>query len=522
MRVARASRSTLKIGIGAPESLDPASCFDHDGALVLGLLTDTLVACEPRSGELRPGAAAAWEVTPDGRRIVLRLRPGVRFHHGRLVTAADYAYSLSRAVRPSTGSQIAYLLSLVDGFDEVRAGRAEILSGVRALAADRLEISLSRPFHEIAAVLSHPITAAVPRELCEGRPGLFRRSPVGTGPYRFTEGSGAGDAVLVLEHLDGYYGANSAFPEGGAGGPRRVEFHVLDDADAAYRAWQSGRVDIVEVADGRAGDARRAQDAYRVTRCASLTYLAFPVQHAPFDDPLVRRAVAMAVDRSRLCEIAGAGEVLPAASVIPPRLLPGGSESSLPGLPFDPEASRRILAGCGAERRSVRIVLDGDRGHGQWVAAAARQLAAHLDWTVEVDALPRSDYLRWLQRPDALFRATWVSDYPSVDTMLFPLFHSAAAEAGGNYAGYRSARVDELIDAARATADPVTRLRRYRDAEAAVCAELPILPLWHGTMRHLVAAGRFEVDGDPIDLFGAPCARLFRSRIDERARCELR
>ncbi|MBF9070729.1 ABC transporter substrate-binding protein [Streptacidiphilus fuscans] len=517
MREASAPRSTLKIGIGAPESFDPAICFDHDGALVLGLLTDTLVTCEPRSGDLRPGAAEEWEVAPDGRRIVLRLRPGVRFHHGRLVTAEDYVYSLSRAVRPSTGSQIAYLLSLVDGFDAVREGRAEVLSGVRTLAADRLEISLSRPFHEIAAVLSHPITAAVPRELCEADPALFRRSPVGTGPYRFSEGSGAGDAVLVLERRDGYYGA---------GGPERVEFHVLDDADAAYRAWQSGRVDIVEVADGRAEDARqarrarrtedarharRARDTYRVTRCASLTYLAFPVQHAPFDDPLVRRAVAMAVDRSRLCEIAGPGDVLPADSVIPPRLLPGGSESSLPGLPFDPEAARRILAGRGVERRPVRIVLDGDRGHDQWVAAAAGQLEANLGWTVKVDALPRADYLRWLQRPDALFRATWVSDYPSVDTVLFPLFHSDAAEAGGNYAGYRSARVDELVDAARATADPVTRLRRYRDAEAVVWAELPILPLWHGTMRHLVAPGPFEVDGDdPIDLFGAPCARLFR------------
>jgi ABC-type transport system substrate-binding protein len=74
--------------------------LDHAGALVLRLLADPLIDFTPDTGEPRPAAAASWEVDEDGERVVFRLRPNVRFHHGRVVTAEDYVYSLTRVVRP--------------------------------------------------------------------------------------------------------------------------------------------------------------------------------------------------------------------------------------------------------------------------------------------------------------------------------------------------------------------------------------------------------------------------------------
>ncbi|MEK2495110.1 ABC transporter substrate-binding protein [Kitasatospora purpeofusca] len=496
----------LRIGIGAPETLDPATCFDHDGALVLGLLADPLVDHEPATGRLRPAAAERWRVDPDGLGISFDLRPAVRFHDGRASTAEDYVRALSRAVRPETGSRIAHHLSLVDGFDEVRAGRADILRGVEATGSHRLRISLTRPFHEIAAVFSHRMTTAVPSGPV-GAEGAF----VGTGPYRLVEG-GPGAERLVLERFTGYHGGNRAYPRGGAGGPRRIEFLVFSDQGAAYEAWKGRDVDLVEVAGPHSVDARRHGGAYRLTRCASLTYLGFPLQRPPFDDVEVRTAIALGVDRHLLCRRIGQGELVPAEGIVAPLLWGGPTVDNPVGPGFDPRRARRILAERGVRTdRPLPLVCDAGRGNEHWVRLVAAQLRENLGWEAEVRVLERSAYLNWLAQPDSVFRATWVSDYPSVDTMLYPLFHSDSV-GGTNYGRYRSPAVDTLMDEARAAADLPTRMARYRAAEAAVHADLPVLPLWHGTMRHLVALDGFALEGVPVDLFGAPSPRMFRER----------
>ncbi|MFF9025180.1 peptide ABC transporter substrate-binding protein [Streptomyces eurythermus] len=505
-----ATGSVLRIGTGRADSLDPATCVDHEGALVLGLLADPLADYEPGTGRLRPAAARSWDVAPDGRSVSFALRPGVAFHHGRAVTAEDYVYALSRVVRPSTGSQIAYHLSVIEGFEDVRAGRAATLAGVRAAGKLRLEVSLTRPFHEIAAVFSHRVTAAVPRELCEGDPdGAFRQWPAGTGPYRVNRAASDGHR-LVLDRFTGYHGANEAHPDGGRGRVDRIEFHYVEDEDTAYEAWRTGGLDLVEITGPRAADARRHEESYHLTPCASLTYLGFPVTVAPFDDPVVRRAVAMGIDRRRLCEEAGGGEFPLARGMVPPRLSGDGTvHTPLDGIGFDPARARALLAERGIRPRKVSVVHDADKGHEAWVGLVAGQLRDNLGWEVERRALPRSAYLRWLERPDALFRATWVSDYPSPDTVLAPLFHSGSVGGGGNYTGYRNARVDALIDSARGLSDPGARRSRYREAEAAVCADLPVLPLWYGVTRHLIAGPVTAGDGVLIDLFGAPSPRAF-------------
>ncbi len=220
----------------------------------------------------------------------------------------------------------------------------------------------------------------------------------------------------------------------------------------------------------------------------------------------MRRAVALGLDRRALCEAVGEGEFTLADAMVPPRL--GGDRPPLEPLEFDPARARAELAALGVRpERPVPLVYDGDKGHDRWITLVAGQLRTHLGWDAEIRALPRQEYLRWLDKPDALFRATWVSDYPSVDTVLFPLFHSDSVGGGGNYAGYRNPAVDALIDAARAEADPALRADRYRAAEAAVRADLPVLPLWYGTMRHLIADAVVPAGATAVDLFGAPAPR---------------
>lgn len=499
----------LRIQIGAPASIDPAVCFDHDGALVLRVLADPLVDYTPADGQLRPAAAKSWRVMPDGMSIVFTLRRGVRFHHGREVTAEDYVFSLSRVVRPETGSEISYHLAMVDGYDEVRDGRADTLRGVRALGPYRLEIRLMQRFHEVAAVFSHRVTAPVPRELCESDSESFRRRPVSNGPYRLVR-PWEQDGSVGLERFAGYYAANAAFSSGGTGQVERIDFDVLDSSDTAYRAWTGGALDVLAVPESQVVDEATLGGSYYRTPCAALTYLAYPVRVPPFDDPTVRRAVAMSIHRERLCELVRSDELTPAHRIVPPQL--ASDDRALLDVSYNPELARRMLAAQHLPADfTLPVVFDEDKGHDNWVGQIGADLRENLGWRVEVRPMPRARYLQWLAEPDALFRATWMCDYPSVDNFLFPLFHSASM-GNGNYGGYLNPTVDTLIDMARATTKAVDRRDRYRAAEQAVCDDLPILPLWFGIHRHLVNTDRFDVDGWPIDIFGDPSPRLFRAR----------
>ncbi|MFF0146636.1 oligopeptide transport system substrate-binding protein [Amycolatopsis sulphurea] len=503
--------SSIRIFIGEPSSIDPAQGFEHDGALVLRFLADPLIDFTPDTGEPRPAAAASWEVDEDGKRVLFRLRRDVRFHHGRAVTAEDYVYSLTRVVRPETGSKLAYNLAMVEGCEAVLAGRSDTLSGVRALAPDLLEVRLTEPFHEIAAVFGHRVTAPVPAELIEADPEDFRVRPVSTGPYRIAEPWREGIG-LVLERFDGYYGSNAAYPDGGGGHVDRIDLAVYDEVDEGYADWQRGALQITKVPPARLGDAFGFGERFRRTPCALMQYIGFPTRVAPFDDPRVRRAVAMSVDRQHIIDEIFHGTRPIADRVLPPAIARGDGGDDLIDIEYSPQRARELLAEAGVGTDlEFDFCFNAGLGHDAWVALALDQISAALGWRFRLTPLPWPEFLRWLPRADALFRMTWVIDYPSPDNFLYPLFHSESIHHD-NFTGFSSAEFDLLIQRARSTADPAERAKLYRAAEEVVCSALPLLPLWFGVQYHLVDLDRFDIDGPPVDLFGEPALRLYRPR----------
>ena len=503
-----ASPSRIRVFIGEPSSIDPCNGFEHDGALLLRFLADPLVDYDPVTGAPHPAAAESWTVSADGRAIDFRLRPGVLFHHGRKVTAADYVYSLSRAVRPETGSKLAYHLSCVEGYEDVRAGRARVLSGVAALDERTLRVTLVRPFHEVASVFGHRVTAAVPEELAEKDPEIFRTRPVSTGPYRVIEPWVAGRG-LTLERFEGYHGSDEAFPDGGAGHVDLLEFCIYDELEEAYADWHEGRLDVVKVPPARIPEALALGERFRRTPCALMQYIGFPTDLAPFDDPDVRRAVALAVDRQAVIDDAFSGTRPLAQRIVPPTL--AGDQADLTAVRYDPAAARALLEARGVGPVTTAFAYNAGLGHDRWVQTVVDQLNENLGWHIEPRPMEWTEFLRWLGSADTLFRMTWAIDYPSVDNFLYPLFHSASI-GEDNFTRYRSPQVDELIQTARATADPSERRALYQEAESVVCRELPLLPLWFGVQYHLVDLERFEVDGPVVDMFGEPVLRGFRPR----------
>ena len=501
----------LRVQLGEPSAIDPGRAFEHDGALVAGLTADPLLDCDPLTGRPAPAAASGWQVAPDGLTVRFDLRPGVRFHHGREVTAEDYRYALSRAVRPETQSAAASVLAVLEGYQEVASGRERLLSGVGVLGPHRLLIRLNRPFHEIAAVFGQRVTAPVPAELAEADPEGFARRPVSNGPYRVVQEWRPGRGP-VLERFPGYHAANAAHPRGGAGAAERIAFQLHDDLADAYRAFQRGELDVTEVPPDLADRAAaEGGAAFHRTPNPMVTYLGFPIRTAPFDDPVVRRALAMCVDREAIGRRHFGGGRPVADRVVPPLLDPdpGPGRPTL-SLGYDPGAARQLLAQrrIGPPPGGVTVLFNAGQGHDGWVADVARGIAGGLGWQVAPRRLDWPAYLRELPHAESLFRMNWAVDQPSFDHALYPLVHSAAA-GESNYPHYRNPGVDALIDAARATADEGERRARYRQAEQTVLDDLPFLPLWQGELYHLVSPERVRLLGPPIDALGVPALRQY-------------
>lgn len=509
------TRRPLRIFIGEPSTIDPACAFEHDGTLIMRFLADPLVDFEPATGALRPAAARNWRVDSDGRRVVFTLRDDVYFHHGRPVTARDYVYSLSRAVNPRTGSKLAYNLAMIQGYDDVRSGATTTLRGVSALDDTQLEVRLTEPFHEIAAVFGHRMTSAVPPELTSDPSPSFAAAPVSTGPYRVVRPWQPG-VGLVLERFDGYYGHNKAHSGGGNGHVDRLEFLIYEDIDDAFASWLNGGLDITKVPPARIAEASGLGDRFRKTPCALMQYIGLPTEVPPFDDPRIRRAIAMSIDRQLIIDKIFFGTRPIAQRIVPPIL--AEDDADLTFVRHDPVEARRLLREAGVTRPiTTSFRYNAGLGHDEWVDMVVASINDVLGWSVTAKPMEWRDFLVWLRNADEPFRMTWAIDYPSVDNFLYPLLHSSSI-GDDNLTRYRSADFDSHLKKARATSSAVERESEYAKAEKLACGDLPLIPLWFGVQYHAIDNRELTPPDVPVDIFGEPVLRDFRFRRDQGGR----
>jgi oligopeptide transport system substrate-binding protein len=167
-----------------PLTLDPALLTDIYAASVAQQIFDGLVQFDANLNVI-PCIAKSWKASYDGLVWTFELRQGVKFHHGREVSADDFVYTFTRLLHPRTASPRAWLFERVQGAKEFLAGTAERVEGLQALDVYTLQITLSHPYAPFISILGMVQAQVVPREEVERLEAAFGRQPVGTGPFRF-------------------------------------------------------------------------------------------------------------------------------------------------------------------------------------------------------------------------------------------------------------------------------------------------------------------------------------------------
>ncbi|MBI2156449.1 MAG: hypothetical protein HYU26_06025, partial [Candidatus Rokubacteria bacterium] len=149
-----------------PQTLDPARISDVYSRSVSQQIFDGLVQFDQTLTTV-PALAEFWRASRDGLTWTFQLRKGVKFHHGREVTADDVVFSFTRILDPRTRSGAADLFSPVKGAREYREGRARTVAGLAALDRHTVQVTLTEALAPFAAVLAVGHAKIVPREIVE-------------------------------------------------------------------------------------------------------------------------------------------------------------------------------------------------------------------------------------------------------------------------------------------------------------------------------------------------------------------
>ncbi len=486
MRGAPSSLTTLHRGNGAePDSLDPHKGEGTSGASIRRDLFEGLVTTAP-DGSLEPGAAASWIVSDDGLTYTFRLREDGRWSNGDAVTAGHFVYGLRRSVDPETLSSYSQVLAPVVNAEAVIRGELppEAL-GVEAVDDRTLVIRLKGPTPYFLELLTHSTTFAVYPPNVEEHGDRFARPGrlVSNGAYIL-------DEWVVQSHIrlvknPHYHDADNVRIE-------TVYFYPIENPSVELKRYRAGELDWTESLSHQQLDWIRENlpAELRIAPYFGSYYFGFNVTRPPFEDqPGLRRALTMVVDRDILTgKITGAGE-LPAYTYVPP--IPNYSPPTpdWADWPMDRrlEEARRLYreAGYGPDNPLEMEVRYNTNDNHRRISLA---LAAMWKQSLGIRSrLLNEEFKVFLETRKSkavteVFRAAWIGDYQDPFTFL-EIMHSTH---GQNDVGYSSPEYDALVDGSMVELDPQARMQQLQDAESVLLRDQPVIPLFFYVSRRLV------------------------------------
>jgi peptide/nickel transport system substrate-binding protein/oligopeptide transport system substrate-binding protein len=428
---------------------------------------------------ITPALANFWMASRDGLTWTFTLRKGVKFHHGREVTADDVVYSFTRLVDPRIRSGASDHLMGILGAPEFREGRSQQIAGLVALDRYTVRVTLTEAPVPFVSVLAVGQAKIVPRELVEQQGDSFGTQPVGTGPFRFVRWDRGKEIVLApnLDYFDGPPKLSRLvfriFP-GGGNERAFAEFHAgaLEDSPVPLK------------------DYRRviASQAYQYVRrpIFALRHYGVNTRVKPLDDRRVRQALVHAIDREALVSEIWLGRYSFAKGILPPGTL--GFNPKLRGYSYDPARARDLLAQAGypggrglppiviwSSVRSEEMIREHERIVRDLEAVG---ITAEFQYNTDWPSFSRA----MQERKFPIYLRAWFADVPDPENFLVKLFHSTSPF---NYGGYANPAVDALLDKARAEMDMPRRAETYRRAEETILEDAAVIPVWHHTYERL-------------------------------------
>jgi oligopeptide transport system substrate-binding protein len=471
---------------GEPEWLDPNKCADGTGGEIIWNTFAGLVQAHPATLEPMPEIATHWDVSADRRTYTFHLRPS-QWSDGTPLTAHDFVFSFRRLLDPRTASKYATNGHIFQGGAAISRGEAPPESlGVRALDDLTLEVVLEDPLPYFLSFLTFYSFMPIPRHLLADLERRGIEEPLWTrpehvvsnGPYRMTEWKFR--QRMVFERNRRYWDAATVKLD-------RVRVAMVESYTTALNMYAAGEFDWpgsntslpAEFMDYLA----TFKDFHRHPYLASYYYW-INTKAPPLDDPLVRQALSLAIDREAVVRHVTRGGQIPSADLVPD----GVAGYRGLGRPlFDPVRARQLLVeagyATGADVPAITLTYNTSEGHKQVAEAIQQMWKDVLGVTVELENQEWKVFLSTAEMNNfQLCRMGWTGDYADPFTFL-ELLTSAC---GNNHSNWSDPTYDRLLKEANREPDTATRLAKFREAEALALEAQPLIPLYTYTRSQLV------------------------------------
>lgn len=510
---------TLNIA-SEPQSIDPALNSAVDGAIMLGHMFEGLMKWKDSgvetpgsdgtctNAELTEGQAESYEkvVNDDGTvTYTFKIRSDARWSDGKPVTAGDFVYSWQRLVTPETAADYNYMIDSVVNANEIMAGDMDPTElAVSAPDDSTFVVTLTSDLPYFLEVCAFPATFPVRQDVTtkeDGTPNDQWTFDVATylcnGPYKLTAWNH--NSEIVMEPNEQYYDVANL-------GPDKITFKLMDDQNAMLSGFNSGELDFIEdVPQAELPDLIASGDL-KIVDYIGTYYVCYQTQKAPFDDPRVRQAFTLAVDRTFIVDkVTQAGQV-PANGFVPAGVYDaagstgddfrtvGGAYYSIEGdadysYEANCEKARELLAEAGypnGENFPVVEYLYNTSDAHKAVAEALQNM-----WETELGVkvtLNNQEWAVFLQtRKDgnySIARNGWIADYN--DPMSF--LDMWLTGGGNNDAQYANADYDAKIQEAKNTTDPAARMKLMHEAENIIMGQdWALNPLYFYTQKYMLS-----------------------------------
>lgn len=457
------------------ESIDPHFHVYTPNSAVARHIFDGLTQINAR-GRVQPGLAASWQVVGDDE-WEFKLRPGVLFHNGSALTAADVVFTLDRAPNvpnsPSSYRQYTKAIVAAEAVDDLTVR-------IRTKGpAPTLPVDLSQ-----VAVISR--SAAEGKATADFNSGV---ATIGTGPYRFIEWV-AGDH-LTLARNEAYWGG--AEPWG------RVTRRAIPNDGARVAALLAGDVDIIEGVPAADRPRLLAREDVALHECDATRIIYIHMDSArdvspgitdakggridrnPLRDVRVRRAISSAINREALTQRLLSGQAHPAGQYSPPGT-PGASPN-LPPPPYDPELARRLLREAGwGDGFSVVLAGSNDRfPQDAQVTQAVGQMLARVGVRTEVQTMPAAIlFSRGSRLEFSMMLSGWVGtgEASSPFTALMATYDPKTGLGPSNRGRWSNAAFDSALGEALHTMDETKRNGLYARAAEIAVEDMGVIPVY--------------------------------------------
>jgi dipeptide transport system substrate-binding protein len=468
----------------SPEGFDPGlytggNTFDASAHAVY----NPLLAFKPGTTEVEASLAESWSISDNGLEYTFKLRPGVKFQTTEFFTptremnADDVLFTFERMWKADhpwhkyvEGTNWEYFAGM---------GFPDLLAGINKVDDMTVKFTLKRREAPFLANVAMPFASIMSKEYADklqadGKMNQLNQMPLGTGPFKFV--GYQQDAVIRYQANPDYWGGKQKIDD--------LVFAITTDASVRYQKLKAGECHLMPYPNAADIEEMKADANLKLAEQEGLNvaYLAYNATQPPFDNPKVRKALNMAINKKAIVDGVFQGFATAAKNPIPPTMW--SYDEAIQDDAYDPEAARKMLDEAGVKDLSMKV----------WAMPVARPYMLNARRTaeliqedfgkvgvkVEVVSYEWAEYLeksRAKDRDGAVILG-WTGDNGDPDNFLDTLL-GCDAVGGNNRAQWCNQEFDDLVTKAKEQTNQDERIKLYKQAQAVFKREAPWATLDH-------------------------------------------